>query len=334
MRKKKEYKSFEEAREYVRSLGLIGTIGWQEYKNSSAKPDDIPLDPNRVYKDEGWKGFGDWLGTGRKKNEGKGFLPFEEAREYVRSLGIETQKDWMAYRASSQKPKNIPTAPDLTYKETGWRGLADWLGNGKLPKGEHRPFEEAREFVRSLGIANEFEWKRYCKSGQKPPDIPSYPNQVYEDKGWAGMGDWLRGFDARIKGFPPFEEAREFVRSLGLKGQREWKSYISSGQKPDYIPSSPHITYKGKGWAGYGYWLGSERKRYSKIKPFKEARKFARSLKIRNIEEWKEYSKSGQRPDGIPSAPDLTYKGKGWMGWKDWLGHKKIRRTKKLEGVL
>ena len=35
--------------------------------------------------------------------------------------------------------------------------------------------------------------------------------------------------------------------------------------------------------------------------------------------EWNEWSKSGQRPDDIPSQPYRSYK-KEWRGWRDWLG--------------
>ena len=333
MNKKGEYRPFEEAREFVRSLGLVGIKEWQNYVKSGAKPDEIPHSPNIAYKDKGWMGIGDWLGTGRKPMERIQFLPFEEAREFARGLGLKSVKEWSEYRKTSKRPQNIPTAPDIEYKGKGWVGYGDWLGNGKMSKEQFRAFEEARDFVRSLGLLDTNEWKSYCNSGIKPDDIPKYPNKVYEDKGWSGMGDWL-GNDARSRNFPSFEEAREFVRSLGIKGQIEWNEYSKSGQKPDRIPSAPDKTYKGKGWMGYGDWLGTGIKRCSKIKPFKEAQKFARSLKIRNIEEWKEYCKSEQRPDGIPSAPDITYKGKGWMGWKDWLGYKKITRRKKTEGVL
>lgn len=53
-----------------------------------------------------------------------------------------------------------------------------------------RPFAEAREFVQSLGLKNEHEWREYCKSGKKPQDIPQKPSRTYKDS-WKGMGDWL-----------------------------------------------------------------------------------------------------------------------------------------------
>jgi hypothetical protein len=40
---------------------------------------------------------------------------------------------------------------------------------------------------------------------------------------------------------------------------------------------------------------------------FEEARKFARSLGLKDTIEWYEYAKSGDRPDDIPSNPRLQY---------------------------
>jgi predicted helicase len=52
-----------------------------------------------------------------------------------------------------------------------------------------RPFAEARAFVHGLGLKSVPEWWVYCKSGKKPPDIPTNPHVVYADAGWVSMGD-------------------------------------------------------------------------------------------------------------------------------------------------
>ena len=44
-----------------------------------------------------------------------------------------------------------------------------------------RDFESARAFVRSLGLKNGYEWKEYCKSGNKPDDIPANPWGTYKE---------------------------------------------------------------------------------------------------------------------------------------------------------
>jgi hypothetical protein len=44
-----------------------------------------------------------------------------------------------------------------------------------------RPFIEARELVHTLGLNSSSEWLEYCKSGNKPEDIPYSPHTVYKD---------------------------------------------------------------------------------------------------------------------------------------------------------
>ena len=60
----RQYRSFKEARAFVRSLGLKSGTEWRDYCKSGKKPDDIPANPNKTYAEDGWVGMGDWLGTG------------------------------------------------------------------------------------------------------------------------------------------------------------------------------------------------------------------------------------------------------------------------------
>ena len=76
------FKSFKEARTFVRGLVLKSSQDWQQYSKSGKKPTDIPADPPAVYKRD-WKGWGDWLGPGMITDQNKHFLQFEEARAYV-----------------------------------------------------------------------------------------------------------------------------------------------------------------------------------------------------------------------------------------------------------
>ena len=46
------------------------------------------------------------------------------------------------------------------------------------------------------------------------------------------------------KQFRDFESAREFARSLNLKGDKDWRAYCKSGNKPDDIPADPSTVYK------------------------------------------------------------------------------------------
>jgi hypothetical protein len=59
-----------------------------------------------------------------------------------------------------------------------------------VAKKNWRPFEEARQFARSLELSSAEGWNDYSKSGRRPPDIPSRPQSYYAGE-WAGWGDFL-----------------------------------------------------------------------------------------------------------------------------------------------
>ena len=66
-----------------------------------------------------------------------------------------------------------------------------------------------------------------------------------------------------VKKFRSFEKAREFARTLGLNGQKEWENFCKLGKRSSDIPSNPQITYKNKGWKGWGlfrYWKNCKSK--------------------------------------------------------------------------
>ena len=58
------YKSFEQAREFARSLNLTSSKHWEEYVQINELPKDIPKAPSIFYKEE-WIDWGEFLGSGR-----------------------------------------------------------------------------------------------------------------------------------------------------------------------------------------------------------------------------------------------------------------------------
>jgi len=51
------------------------------------------------------------------RNADKRFRSFEEAREFVRSLGLQDYEEWCEYRKSEDRPLDIPTAPNTAYRD-------------------------------------------------------------------------------------------------------------------------------------------------------------------------------------------------------------------------
>jgi len=181
-------------------------------------------------------------------------------------------------------------------------------------------FKKARAYVRKLSLKTTTEWKAYAKSGDKPDEIPSNPNQYYKDSGWKGYPDWIRNTDKLYKGrYRNFITARQFARKLKLKTKTEWVHYASSGHLPDDIPSYPESVYATCGWVNYGDWLGL--KRFNrKFLPYKKARSFVRKLKLENKKEWLEYTRSIGFPDFLPKDPFTAYANSGYINMSDWLG--------------
>ena len=81
------------------------------------------------YKDKGWKGFGDWLGTENLSSKDRVYKSFLDARKFVHSLEFKSSKEWFIYLNEGVKPNDIPTKPERTYKDKGWLGMSDWLGH-------------------------------------------------------------------------------------------------------------------------------------------------------------------------------------------------------------
>ena len=58
-------------------------------------------------------------------------------------------------------------------------------------QGGYQTFKQARAFVRGLKLKSTRNWDDYVRSGMKPDNIPSAPQEVYANDGWAGWSDWL-----------------------------------------------------------------------------------------------------------------------------------------------
>ena len=121
-------------------------------------------------------------------------------------------------------------------------------------KTQFRNFKDARKFTQSLGLKRKDDWMAYCKSGNKPNDIPAGPSSLYQKK-WKGWGDFLGtgklGPRDKRKHYLSFKDAKKFVRKLKLKNREGWRKYSKSNERPIFIPASPEKIYK-KEWITMG----------------------------------------------------------------------------------
>ena len=321
--KKKWRPSYEEFKKWVQKQGIKNQSEFRKFDRKKF-PYGFPREPRNAYKNKGWKGWGDFLGTGYVATFRRQYLPLAEVKDFARSLKIKTQYEWRAYHKSNKLPDNIPTNPDIVYKKQGtWKSWGDFLGT-KNRKGGWLSFEKAKEFVRKLDLKSREDWDTYCKSGKKPDDIPTQVYLIYKGKGWNGIGDFLG--TGRVanqdREYRSFEEARKFTARLGLKNKGEWADYVKLGKHPNDIPRDPPNIYKKQGtWKGWGDFLGSGNiaNQDRKFMSFSEAKKFVRKLGIKSQPKYIEFIRSGKKPLDLPSLPSRTYK-KDWKGWGDYFG--------------
>lgn len=121
------------------------------------------------------------------------------------------------------------------------------------------------------------------KSGTKRIDIPGNPNVVYKNE-WKGWGDWLGTGNIATQqlSFRPFEQAKAFVHTLGLKSSSQWKVYSKSDKKPSDIPAAPSYTYN-TDWKGWGDWLGTRtRAEAGFYYNYEDAKQIVHTLKLKN----------------------------------------------------
>jgi hypothetical protein len=283
-----------------------------------------------------------------------GWKPFEEVRRFVRSLKLESETHWRLYIDGQLPhlrplPLDIPCAPWVIYKNSGWVSMGDFLGTGVVAPRlrEYLPYEDARTFAReNLSLRRKEDWCLYVKGAfpklpPLPDDIPATPDRTYRrekyGKKWAGWGDFLGtervSNQDKSKKHPSFTEARRFARRLKLTSYAEWKRYLKGEfprllALPTEFPHKPDQVYKNRGWNSWPDFLGSSSKYDStkKFQSFEKARSFVQTLHLRSQKEWQEYCANKRKdlpkkPKNIPSNPQKTYNNQGWQRYPDWLGY-------------
>ena len=313
---------FEEAREYVRGLGIKTLIEYEEYCVSGNKPNFIPSNAYRVYQND-WLSWGDFLGA---KPGWKGeYKPFDVARKYVWSLNLKNQDEWQRFSSSGERPFDIPANPKSVYGEE-YISMYDWLGTKKGWIG-YMDYNELVKYIKPLNIKSNSEWNDYWKKNKKPDNIPACPQNTYKE--WVSWYKFL-GTKEKVP-YVSYKEAHKIILKLKLKSLKEWGVW-SKTNRPDGIPSNPQLIYKNDGWESWGVFLGTGviADKNKSFLPYKKARKVIHLVGLKTAAEWREYSSSNKRPSNIPAAPQQYYQSTNeWVSWGDWLGNGGINNKDK-----
>lgn len=248
------------------ALGLANATEWKAFcakKNGNRRvlPVDIPSAPDRVYADQGWISFGNWLGNDHVHASKIEYATYDDARAFVRSLGIETGTEWRAYcrgeiHRSTPRPLHIPTNPHRTYRGRGWRGWGHFLGTNAVAvyNRKFRSYKAARDYVRKQGLVDSKDWRAWCAAGKRPPDIPGAPDLIYKDKGWTTWGDFFGTANIHPAQMLTAREAMPIVRALGIRNRTEFMEAKRTGKLPNNVPLTID---RRPDWIGWDSFLGT-----------------------------------------------------------------------------
>jgi len=195
----KEYWSFKTSRDYVLKLKIDNQKGWNEYCQSGKKPAKLHPSPSKKFKNKGWQGFGDFLGTERVANHERTYWSFKKAKKYMYDLNPRVGsklKNWKEF-AKTKRPLEIPSHPWAHYVKEGYTDLPDFVGTKSKRTKKVReiyPFDKAKEIVTNNlnHIKSSYEWMKLIEQIRKEyPKMPKNPINAYRGKGFKDWNDFI-----------------------------------------------------------------------------------------------------------------------------------------------
>ena len=300
----KKFATYHEAQKWAQEQKITSSNQWTNKKD---RPSHIPSLPEAQYKSQ-WKGWASFLGLEKTiPKKKKIFLSYKKAQQWAKEHDIATVAQWYAY---SNKPKSLPYHPDRTYKNEGWVSWSHFLGNNNWNKGHvFVSYEEASRWAQENKLTSQTKWHAYK---EKPDNIPSSPQLVYQDK-WQGWPEFLKNGQKSQHIWASYEEASKWAQQQGIQSSTQWREL---GDKlPKRFPRKPDKSYKNE-WIDWARFLNSNRKPISAPwASYEQAKQWAQDNNITTATVWKEMSH--KRPSNIPSNPYVVYK-EQWKGWREF----------------
>ncbi|CAO6130571.1 SF2_C_EcoAI-like domain containing protein [Candidatus Pelagibacterales bacterium] len=263
---------------------------------------------------------------------------YEECKKHVQKLKFKNKKEWFLYTQSKDYPKDMPKSIDDVYKNE-WEGTGIFLGYKTTRFGEFVSYDEAKKFARNKKIKSKAEWHILTKSKNFPDNIPKTPDQIYKE--FEGWGKFLGTKNIRGKNnFLSYKDCKIYAKSLKLRTVKEW---LNLKGRPENVPQKPKYFYKNE-WEGWSIFLGvkivSSKEKTKFYCTYLQAKKYAKSLKLKNVKEWIVFTKNKNFPAKIPKKPDRWFKNE-WETWGIFLGtgtesphKKKFLNFKKAKSIL
>ena len=189
--KNKEYLSYDECKKWINEN--YPSIEKWDVISKKKLPDFIPKRPYIVYKNNGWKGWLDFISIDLSH---KKYIKYEDAKEYVHNLKLNSSNEWYKYWKNNKNNKYfplIPKSPNTVYSNE-WEGWTIFLNSSMKSNdinSNKMKYEDLVIYVRDKlsYIKTSRQWKKYIKENNFD-NIPINPQVSYKDK-WDGWGVFL-----------------------------------------------------------------------------------------------------------------------------------------------
>ena len=113
--------SFDQAKQLCKEHEVLGKNDY--YKRYKDIHPQLPSNPNVVYKDSGWNGWGEFLATGTTRRTK--FLSYSQAQKFCKKHKVLDSLDY--HKRYKNLHPQLPNSPNVIYKDAGWNGCKDFL---------------------------------------------------------------------------------------------------------------------------------------------------------------------------------------------------------------
>lgn len=174
---------------------------------------------------------------------------------------------------------------------------------------------------------------RGCQIGIKAIQVVSEDNWKEMEMYW--ISEMRKKFDlvnntdggdgGKKSVFLSYDECRDWIKSFGIKGMKEYKMWSKQKDFPIFLPKAPNRVFVE--WTSWGNYLNTgsihTMNRKKQYLSYVDAKKYLKdNFNIKNSVDFR----IQRIPIFIPKKPYRAYK--EWLGWEDFLGYKRISRKK------
>ena len=121
-------------------------LQWHKLHTNKKIPLKYPYSLVSVYKNK-FEGAGVFFNSGNAGPFAKNYLKFNQLKKIVTKLNFKNRKEYFIYIKKNKKQLLYPATPDRVYKDIGWNGWSDFLGN--IPKiRDYKNIKLARQYAK------------------------------------------------------------------------------------------------------------------------------------------------------------------------------------------